>query len=138
MKYNFWQNILINRRVFINITVFIATLFSLEIGMGYLFIQQSSMTQLRQSLTHTVERVQSDLLYENNQWNTEKYRADPETPHPTGSSGFLTPLYIVTSEGFVIERNLPIKGLLDTSDYKHYNPKQKPPLLFQEILKSYF
>ena len=83
-----------------------------------LIIRSIFTAQVEKSLTILTTRIQHDLRYENNKWNTTLYNADPLTPHPTGSSGFVTPLYIITTDGFVIERNQPVSGLLDTSDFK--------------------
>jgi hypothetical protein len=59
-------------------------------------------------------------------WDTRQYNADPLTPYLNGSSGFINPLYILTNEGFLIERSQPIKGLLDTSDFKHLIQFKEP------------
>ncbi len=72
------------------------------------------------------KRVENGLVYKNGKWNTTLYTADPQTPHPSGSSGYSTPLYILTNDGFVIERNSPIPGLLDTSDFRHIMAFQTP------------
>lgn len=83
-----------------------------------IIIRSIFISQIKTSLAKLTNRIQNDLKYENGKWDTTLYNADPQTPHPTGSSGFVTPLYIVTTDGFVIERNQTISGLLDTSDYK--------------------
>ncbi len=71
-------------------------------------------------------RVEQGLKYKNGVWDTSQYTSDPHTPHPSGSSGFSTPLYIIASDGFVIERNSPINGLLDSADFAHLMAFQKP------------
>ncbi len=69
------------------------------------------------SLAVIQERVAHDLVYRGGNWDVTQYNADPYTAYPNSSSAF--PLYIMTAQGFVIERSKPITGFLDTSDYKH-------------------
>ncbi len=106
-------------KVFFNIIIFVVIIFTVQLAVGYFLFRESSFNQVEQSLSRLNSRIQQDLVYENGKWNTQLYLADPQTPHPNGSSGFQTPLYILTTDGFVIERNLPINGLLDLSDFKH-------------------
>lgn len=78
------------------------------------------------ALQKLTQQVEHDLDYENGKWNTAKYNADPNTPHPSGSSGFASSLYIITADGFVIERTQPINGILDSADFKHLSKFQTP------------
>lgn len=98
---------------------FILFLSLLQITLSYTFVYQTSIHQVRQRLEELTLRIEKDLKYENGKWDTSRYNADPFTPYPNGSSGFTNPLYIVTNDGFIIERSQPIKGILDTSDFKH-------------------
>lgn len=77
----------------------------------------ASLHDVEIQLEHLGVRIQKDLQYTNGKWDTRLYNADPYTPYPNGSSGFSHPLYVITQEGFVIERSQPIKGFLDTSDF---------------------
>jgi hypothetical protein len=83
----------------------------------------------KHSLEELYTRISNDLQIKNGKWDTTLYNADPHTPHPSGSNGFITPLYIITTGGFVIERNQPISGLLDSSDFKHLQAFQTPQTL---------
>mgnify|MGYP001791553497 FL=1 len=98
----------------------------LQIGITYIFVRQSSLNQIYDSLQNLSQRIQHDIKYDQGKWDTKLYNADPFTPYPHGSSGFSQPLYIITSEGFVIERNRPINNLLDSSDFKHLLAFSKP------------
>lgn len=88
-------------------------------GITYYIIRNISLGHSKQSLKKFVNRVQNDLEYKNGIWDMTKYNADPETPHPHGSSGFSNPLYILATDGFVIERSNPIPRFLNSSDFKH-------------------
>lgn len=101
------------------VILFLMFLFILQTALGYVCIREFSLGQIRGSLNQLSTRIQNDLQYENGKWNTSLYASDPYTPNPTGSSGFLDPLYVFTNDGFVIERNQPISNFLDFSDYKH-------------------
>ena len=98
----------------------------LQIGITYIFVRQSSLNQIYDSFMSLSQRIQHDIKYDQGKWDTKLYNADPFTPYPHGSSGFSQPLYIITSEGFVIERNRPISGLLDSSDFKHLLSFSRP------------
>ncbi len=95
-----------------------------------LFLIRSYLLQNeKQSLQNLSLRVRHDLQYVDNKWDTSKYNADPSTPHPQGSSGFTSSLYIITNDGYVIERSHPIGGILDSADFKHLITFQTPQTL---------
>lgn len=94
-------------------------LYLLQLIFSYFSIRYFSLRQLHAELSDFTQRVAQGLTYSNGKWDTSKYTADPQTPHPSGSSGFSTPLYIIGADGFVIERNAPISGMLDSSDFNH-------------------
>jgi hypothetical protein len=105
--------------VFFNSLLLVGTIMSIQAWMGYLIIKNTVTGSYDTLLLSLIGRVKSDIMYENGKWDISKYVSDPLTPNPHGSDGFTNPLYIITNEGFVIERNTPIGGLLDSSDYKH-------------------
>lgn len=115
-----------NPKIFIKIFLILVLLGFTQIGLGYFLIRESFISELNKTLTDTSDRISSDLIIQKGSWNTEKYLSDPLTPHPNGSSGFLNPLYIITTEGFMIERNFPIKGYMDSSDFKHLKAFNTP------------
>lgn len=95
----------------------------------YLFLRHIAFEDIKDSLRELQDRIRNDMHIKRGQWDTSLYNADPRTPHPSGSNGFTTPLYIITSSGFVIERNQPISGLLDSADFKHMNAFSRPQTL---------
>ncbi len=90
-----------------------------QILISHFALQNASINYARQNLAYLIQRVGNDLEFSGDKWDTKRYLADPLTPHPSGSSGFNKTLYIITTDGFVIERNLPVNGYLDSSDFKH-------------------
>lgn len=98
----------------------------IQIIISFFFLRQISFQHIKDKLNSLVHSIDQDIKFRNSKWDISLYNSDPTTPHPSGSSGFSTPLYIITSEGFVIERNRPISGVLDSSDYKHLMLFQKP------------
>ncbi|CAN5126365.1 hypothetical protein BH09PAT2_BH09PAT2_05570 [soil metagenome] len=91
----------------------------LQIFFIFFIIRNFALSNIENEINTIAQRVSKGLTYSNGAWDTSRYTSDPETPHPSGSSGFSTPLYIVGTDGFVIERNAPITGLLDSSDFNH-------------------
>lgn len=106
-------------RVVFQLSFFILFLLLLQIFASYSFVYQASIKTIEQKLIKLTDRIEKDLVYMNGKWDTTLYNSDPYTPYPNGSSGFTNPLYVITNEGFIIERSEPIRGFLDTSDFKH-------------------
>lgn len=100
--------------------------YSASTAVGFFAVRHIFLQQTERELKTFTGRVAQGLTYKNGTWDTSRYAADPQTPHPSGSSGFSTPLYIISTDGFVIERNSPINGVLDTSDFNHLNAFTKP------------
>lgn len=113
-------------RVIFELFIFVTFIFLFQIIVSYVFVYKTSIQSVEKGLVIMIERVEKDLSYINGKWDTTLYNADPLTPHPNGSSGFANPLYIITSEGFIIERSQPIRGFLDTSDFNHLITFQTP------------
>lgn len=87
---------------------------------NYFYIQLSSYNQIRTSLKDTVARVENDQIFKNNRWDTTGYVNDDQMPPSSG------PLYIITSDGFVIERYDQISGFLDTSKFEYASSFSTP------------
>lgn len=85
--------------------LFVAVLF------GLLFFCLSLLSTY-QKLRFTAQRIQEDITYQDGTWDTSSYNGDPLL---SGTSV----IYILASDGFVIERWKPISGFLDASDFKH-------------------
>jgi len=113
-------------RMLFKLYIFVLFIFLLQILLSYIFVYNSSLNQVETQLKELTMRIDKDLKFNGDTWNTSLYNSDPLTPYPNGSSGFLNPLYIITKEGFIIERSSPISGLLDTSDFKHLLQFQTP------------
>lgn len=108
---------------------FVFFLFLFHILLGFIFVYQTSIRSVERKLNTLTGRIEKDLRYTNGKWDMTLYTADPMTPYPNGSSGFTNPLYIITDNGFVIERSQPIRGVLDTSDFEHLIRFEKPMTL---------
>jgi hypothetical protein len=111
------------------ICLFLTIFFFIQTIISYFYIRQISHTQVTKELNSLAQIIKSDLIYSDGKWNLSLYTSDPRTPHPQGSSGFPLPLYIVTTNGFVIERNQPINGILDSSDFDSVQNYLKPTTL---------
>ncbi len=109
--------------LYIFITIF--SILLLQELAGFLFIKKISNRFIDQVITDYIYRIENDLKYVNEFWDIKLYNSDPKTSYPNAPSQF--PVYIITADGFVIERSSPINGFMDTSDMKHlltYRPIQ--------------
>lgn len=106
-------------RLLFKLLSFLIFLLLIQIFLSFAFVHNTSINDVETSLKSLSARIEKDLRFVNGKWDTQLYNADPFTPYPNGSSGFMNPLYIVTNTGFIIERSQPINGFLDTSDFKH-------------------
>ena len=116
----------VQKQTVVRIIGFTTVLLILQSVVGFSLFRYFSVRDIEKRLMNLTERVEDGLRYRNGSWDTSRYTSDPTTPHPSGSSGFSTPLYIIGVDGFVIERNAPIKGLLDTADFNHLMAFQTP------------
>ena len=74
----------------------------------------SLINQAKSNLEETASLVRQDLIVNDGRWDVSLYNSNNSIPNSN-------PLYIITSEGFVIERSRPIHGLLDLSRYSNIN-----------------
>lgn len=103
-------------------TIFL-TLFIAQFLLGFTIIYVVSARQTNSSLRSIIGSAQAGIEYQGGRWDTAQYDSDPEIP---GSYR----LYVLSEDGFVIDRWRPISGLLDTSDFKHLsNYINKPSTL---------
>jgi hypothetical protein len=117
-----------NNKLFLatKIGLFLVFLIIFQVVIKYAYVERIFINQESKYLNSLADRIKSDLVYKNGILDTSRYNSDPQTPYPHGSSGFSLPLYIITSDGFIIERNQPINGFLDSSDFKQMLPFQNP------------
>ncbi len=110
---------LIKNNIKTGIKLFLVFLFliSFQVISSYILIQENALAEVKDETDKFAERVKSDFKYVNGKWDTTLYNSDPLTPLPNQSG--TSPIYVITNEGFVIDRSKPINGFLDTSDYKH-------------------
>lgn len=93
--------------------------FLLQLFLGTLTLYGVYMNQANRYVEQTTKRIQDDISFENGSWNLSRYNADPNVPDTF-------PIYILSSDGYVIDRWKPIHGFLDTSDIKHLTMYTSP------------
>ncbi|MGZ6004915.1 MAG: hypothetical protein ACXWLH_02075 [Candidatus Saccharimonadales bacterium] len=93
--------------------LFLTTLFVYlaQLVLGVAIIYFVSVIQTKNFISDIAQEVKQDIIYKDGKWDTARYDSDPQIP-----GNFR--LYIITKDGYVIDRWRPIKGFLDTSDYK--------------------
>ncbi len=97
----------------ISIVLFLAL--SLLIGASSILIKHFTYNSVEREITKRVTEIEGSLKYTNNKWAMAQYNVEPEEP-----------LYIITTDGFIIERHQPIHGLLDSSQHRHLLAFQEP------------
>ncbi len=108
------KNILISKIFFILGGIFLLSL----VFTGFI-LYQISLFQAQSTLAQTVQRIRDDVRFAGGKWELSRYDADPNIQ----ADG---PVYILGSDGSVIDRWKPIHGFLDTSDIKHLLAYQTP------------
>lgn len=91
----------------------------LQLLIGGIIVTVTVALQTRAFVSGISQRVQEDIHYSHGQWDTSAYDADPEI------SGNYR-LYVITKDGFVIDRWRPISSYLNTSDLRYLLAYQQP------------
>jgi hypothetical protein len=89
-----------------------------QLFVGGFVVYFVAINQTQSYLQTVIERAKEDISYNNGKWNMQRYNADPYMED--------NPTYIVDTNGYVLDRWLPVHGFLDTSDVKHLLSYQKP------------
>lgn len=98
------------------LVLFIIFTLLLQVSITYVGLKEILVQEDKDFVRNMINIVKNDMKYSNGKWDTTLYNSNPLTPYPNASSTF--PLYVITTDGFVIERSKPINGFLDTSDLK--------------------
>jgi len=93
--------------------------FLLYLVVNYLYLRWALNKDIISGLARTDDKIVSDLAYKNGRWDTSSYVNDNQISQTN-------PLYVITTDGFIIDREQPISGLLDTSDFKFNSSFPKP------------
>ncbi len=94
-------------------------LFLLQFIVEGFILRRIALNQTEQQLKKSIARVKEDITYNNNRWDMRRYNADPNVPDSY-------PLYILSTDGFILDRWKPVRGYLDVSDIKHLLTYQPP------------
>lgn len=92
---------------------------------------QSTQNQLNDDLENLTGIIKGDISYQDGQWDITKYLNDSQIPNNL-------PLYIITSEGFVIDRRNIIPNFLDTSDLRFSSSFQTPQTIVSPAGETFF
>ncbi len=104
-----------NKSLFIIMTgLFVGQLF-----IGCVIVYFVSISQVKTFINNISNLARQDIAYKNGVWDTSKYDSDPEIP---GNYR----IYVITKDGFVIDRWRPVPGYLDTSDFKQLLTYSRP------------
>lgn len=85
--------------------------YSLQFLVGIFLFFLISIHQVWDKLNQKSERILTNVRYTDEKWDLTLYNADPQLLSTE-------PLYFIAIDGFVLDRRSPIRGFLDTSDFK--------------------
>lgn len=98
----------------VSIIFFIAQLI-ISVIVLYFFL----ITQTQSYLKTITQRTRDDIIYNNGQWDLFSYNGDPNLPDTH-------PLYVISLDGFIIDRWRPVHGFLDKSNISRLLTYQTP------------
>lgn len=113
MELNFNHKLFIKRASLL--LLLLSAYILVEVAILYLLL----ISQAKSNLEKITNRIREDVVLRNGAWDVSLYNSDNEVSNEN-------PLYIITSEGFIIERSRPIHGLLDLSRYSLIIPYTTP------------
>lgn len=90
----------------------VGTSFLAYLIVNFLFIRWASYGSIKNNLKQINTRIIKDLIYRNGKWDTSFYVNDDNISQEN-------PLYIITTDGFIIDREKPINGFLDTANFQY-------------------
>jgi hypothetical protein len=96
----------------IKILLVVSASFLLYLVANFYYLRWASYNDIKNGLEQTDARIKGDLVYKNGKWDTSAYDNDLLIQQNN-------PLYIITTNGFVIDRESPINGLLNTSNFQY-------------------
>jgi len=105
---------LLTKKLIFKTIIFVGIFFVTYLWANNIFLKWKSYSQIESFLINAANRTSNDLKYINNKWNTSFYLSDTEITSDN-------PLYIFTTEGFLIDRTNNINGFLDTADFNYVN-----------------
>lgn len=107
-------------KIVLKLSTFFLLTFFLYLIANYFIIYTLSVNDIKSYLRKASANLVSDFEYINGHWNTDKYLSDISTPTEV-------PLYIYSTDGFLMDRSNVIHGFLDTSNFDYsssfVNPK---------------
>lgn len=101
-----------NKSIYRIISILFFVSFLLQVVVGSIIVYESALKDSRDYVLTSIKRIENDINYSNGKWNLYRYNADP-------NAADTYPIYILGSDGYVVDRWKPVFGYLDTSDFKH-------------------
>jgi hypothetical protein len=90
-----------------------------QCSISSLILSSIQKNDIKNDLKKKISRAKEDIRYADNQWNIDRYNSDPQL---LGNY----PLYILTIDGFVLDRRNPIKGFLDSANFDNLLSYENP------------
>lgn len=97
-------------KLVIKILLVVGLFFIVYLIVNLLYLRWASYNDIKYALKETATQINEDLVYKNGKWDTSTYVNDDLISQTN-------PLYIISANGFIIDRESPIIGFLDTSNF---------------------
>lgn len=104
--------------------------FIIFLSANYFLLKILSEKDIKNYLSNTFDYVSSDISYDNGKISTQKYLSDVSIASDI-------PLYIFTSDGFLIDRNNQVSGYLDISNYLYASSFINPQTMLSPINENW-
>lgn len=118
-KKNYFKDLIKPRIFSIPIILAIVVYFILQLIISGLLIYVFLINYSESQLTQTVNQIVSDISYHNGTWNISRYNSDPDIPERF-------PLYIISTQGIILDRMNVIHNYLDKSSIFRLNIYSTP------------
>lgn len=130
MKFAFLSGKAAEFKLTLKVIISLGFLFLFYLVLNYGYIRWMSVSKISDNLKIINDLVIKDLEYQDGKWDTSKYIADTKIPYDN-------PLYVITTEGFVIGQLKPINGFLDTADFEYASSFTKPQTVISPANESW-
>lgn len=117
-------------KIILKITTALFFLFIVFLSVNYFYISLSMKQRLVKDSENILKKIASDIRPTENGSDPTLYFQDTTTP-------FDKPLYIISNDGFIIERMNPIAGFLDTGEFKFSSSFTKPQTITTSASSSW-
>lgn len=113
-------------KIVLKLSSFFLITFLFYLIANYFIVYFLTANDIKEYLKRTTVNIISDFDYKDGHWDTDKYLSDISTPTEI-------PLYIFSTDGFLMDRLNVVRGLLDTSNFDYASSFASPKTFISPI-----